>query len=40
MRLYMAVPADYATAVVRAGFTTGRPFYDLGIDGFSRTSHM
>jgi hypothetical protein len=40
MRLYMAVPADYAAAVAQAGFRTGRPFYDPGIDGFSRTSHM
>ncbi len=36
----MAVPADYAAAVAQAGFRTGRPFYDPGIDGFSKTSHM
>jgi hypothetical protein len=40
MRLYMAAPAEYAAAVVEAGFSTGRPFYDPAIDGFSRTSHM
>ena len=40
MRLYMAVPSDYAAWVVSFGFTTGRPFYDPGIDGSSRTSHM
>jgi hypothetical protein len=38
MRLYMAVPTDYAVEVVSNGFTHGRPLYDPETDEISTTA--